>query len=266
MTPSTVSVELPIANIDPSPYQPRRRNAADGIGSLAESIRIEGLINPVIVRRKGNRFELIAGARRLQAFVHLGRDKIPATVKAADDAEAASLALTDNVERENLTIMEEAEGIQRLRDDHCAGSVERVAERLGKSPIYVRERLALLELAPRVQDLLDSGEIGLGHGKMLNAMTGDSVVQERAAQLAATRRWSVSDLEGFLQTSNRAKPKRPNKPKRPKTVSLERITNLVQELYDALDGAWKDLPRGRRETLGPELRTLVAFIEEKLKS
>ncbi|TAN68536.1 MAG: ParB/RepB/Spo0J family partition protein [Magnetospirillum sp.] len=264
MTPATVAMELPVARIDPSPYQPRRRSAEDGIGSLAESIRTQGLLNPIIVRAKAGRFELIAGARRLQAFVHLGRDKIPAMVKNVDDATAASLALTDNVERENLTIMEEAEGIRRLQDEHCNGSVEQVAERLGKPPLYVRERLALLELSPRVQELLDADEIKLGHGKLLGAMTGDAMVQERAAQLAATRRWSVSDLEGYLQSAAKAKPKRAKPTSRPKPISPERIAGLIQELYDALDRAWSELPPGRRETLTAELRTLVQFVQGKL--
>jgi ParB family chromosome partitioning protein len=159
--------ELAVRQIVPNPRQPRRHFEEGAVEELAESIRSEGLLQPVVVRKKTDQeFELIAGERRLRAFRHLGLKEIPARVIDASDASSAVLSLVENLQRENLNPIEEARGYASLLRDFGL-TQEAVAERLGKGRSAVTNALRLLTLDEESQAFLARGLLTVGHAKVL---------------------------------------------------------------------------------------------------
>lgn len=159
---SEISLEEIVAN----PYQPRREINSQHIEELAKSITAEGLIQPIVVRRKKNKYELIAGERRLRAYQHLGREMIPARIIEASDASSATLALIENLQRENLNPVDEALGYASLVRDFDL-TQEAAAERVGKSRAAVANALRLLSLSSEIQGFLSRRLISTGHAKVL---------------------------------------------------------------------------------------------------
>ena len=165
-TTSTGYREIAIKDLKVSPYQPRRDFDPTQIEELAESIRSEGLLQPIVVRSKGKQYELIAGERRLRAFEFLQRKKIPARVIDASDASSATLALIENLQRENLNPIDEALGYASLVRDFDL-TQEAVAERVGKGRASVANALRLLLLGNEIQGFLSRRLISTGHAKVL---------------------------------------------------------------------------------------------------
>lgn len=157
-----ISVKLIIAN----PYQPRREIHAEQVEELAKSIQSEGLLQPIVVREKKGKFELIAGERRLQAFKHLKLAQIPARIIEASDASSATLALIENLQRENLNPVDEALGYASLVRDFDL-TQEAAAERVGKGRATVANALRLLTLGSEIQGYLSRRLISTGHAKVL---------------------------------------------------------------------------------------------------
>lgn len=164
--------ELAVKEIVPNPHQPRRDIDPRMVEELARSIRSEGLLQPVVVRRKGKRFELIAGERRLRAFKHLERKKIPARIIEAGDASSASLALIENLQRENLNPIDEALGYASLIRDFDL-TQEATAERVGKGRATVANAMRLLVLDSEVQGYLSRRLLSTGHAKVLLGLDND---------------------------------------------------------------------------------------------
>lgn len=164
--------ELPVKDIVPNPHQPRRDIDPRLIEELAKSIRSEGLLQPIVVRRKGTRYELIAGERRLHAFKHLGRKKIPARIIEAGDASSASLALIENLQRENLNPIDEALGYASLIRDFDL-TQEAAAERVGKGRATVANAMRLLALNAEVQGYLSRRLLSTGHAKVLLSLENE---------------------------------------------------------------------------------------------
>ncbi len=158
--------EVSVERIDPSPYQPRRDIDPAQLSELAESIRAEGLLQPVVVRRAGERFQLIAGERRWRAFQQLKLRTIPARVLDASDASSATLTLIENLQREGLNPIEEAYGYASLIRDFDL-TQEQVAERVGKGRPTVANSLRLLSLDAELQGYLAKGLLDVGHAKVL---------------------------------------------------------------------------------------------------
>lgn len=152
--------------IEPSPYQARREIAPEQLAELAESIRSEGLLQPVVVRRHGDKFQLIAGERRWRAFQQLKIVKIPARVVEASDASAASIGLIENLQREGLNPIEEALGFASLVRDFDL-TQETAAERVGRSRASVANALRLLSLDSEIQGFLAKDLLSVGHAKAL---------------------------------------------------------------------------------------------------
>ncbi len=158
--------EIGVTLIDPSPYQARRDIVPEQLEELAESIRSEGLLQPIVVRRSGERFQLIAGERRWRAFGRLGIKAIPARIVDASDASAASLSLIENLQREGLNPIEEARGYASLIRDFDL-TQETAAERVGKSRTAVANTLRLLSLDDEIQGFLAKNLLSTGHAKVL---------------------------------------------------------------------------------------------------
>jgi ParB family transcriptional regulator, chromosome partitioning protein len=158
--------EIQVHLVEPSPYQARREIAHDQLAELAESIRSEGLLQPVVVRKHGDRFQLIAGERRWRAFQLLKIRTIPARVVEASDASAASIGLIENLQREGLNPIEEAHGFASLVRDFDL-TQETAAERVGKSRAAVANALRLLALDAEIQGFIAKNLLSVGHAKAL---------------------------------------------------------------------------------------------------
>lgn len=159
-------VELPISSVEPNPYQPRRDFNESPLKELAESIRSEGLLQPIVVRKAGKNYQLIAGERRWRACQQLKLKTIPVRIVEASDASSATLSLIENLQREGLNPIEEALGYASLLRDFDL-TQEQVGERVGKGRATIANALRLLQLGKEIQGFLRKGHLSTGHAKVL---------------------------------------------------------------------------------------------------
>ena len=185
--------QLPIGDIDPNRNQPRKKFDDDALLALAESIRHSGVISPILVARDGARYTIIAGERRWRAARLANLDTIPAIVREWDDVKRQEAALIENIQREDLNAIEEAQGIHTLMTE-CALTQEAVAERLGRSRSAVANLLRLLTLPARIQSAVVDGTLSAGHARVL---AGIADREQQANLFAKTLQfgWSVRQLE-----------------------------------------------------------------------
>lgn len=183
--------QVPLDLVDPNPFQPRHHFTEEALQELAASIREHGVIEPVLVRASGGRYQLVVGERRVRASRLAGRDSVPALVRDWDDRTVIAAALVENLQREDLTPVEEAHGIRQLMD-HEGWTQEQAAERVGKSRPHVANLLRLLQLEQEIQDLLDAGKLTAAHGKVLLSLAGDR--RRALAERAAREGWTVREL------------------------------------------------------------------------
>jgi ParB family transcriptional regulator, chromosome partitioning protein len=189
--------EIAIADVVRGRYQPRREFDQASLDELAASIKAQGLMQPIVVRpRPQGGFELIAGERRWRASQLAGLTRIPAVVKDVSDEQASAMALIENIQREDLNPLEEAFALQRLKDEFNL-TQQQVADAIGKSRVAVTNLLRLLNLAPPVRDMLQSGAIEMGHARALLSLT--SLDQERLAHEVANRHLSVRQTEALVR-------------------------------------------------------------------
>jgi len=190
--------ELPVGSISPNPYQPRREFDETQLQELANSIAASGLLQPVVVRpRPGGLHELIAGERRWRAVQRLGWKNIPAVIKDVDDRAVLTLALIENLQRDDLSPIDAALGYQRLIDEFKLPQQE-VARLVGKDRSTVSNTLRLLRLPADVQAMIERKEITEGHGRAVLALQ-DPATMIRLARDAALAGWSVRDLEARVR-------------------------------------------------------------------
>ncbi|SMP64715.1 chromosome segregation DNA-binding protein [Noviherbaspirillum suwonense] len=221
---------LAIARLQPGKYQPRTRMDEGSLAELADSIRVQGLLQPILVRPLAdhpNRYEIIAGERRYRAAQLAGLAEVPVLVKAVDDHAAAAMALIENIQREDLNPLEEAQGIQRLISDFDF-THEQAASAVGRSRSAVSNLLRLLNLAQPVQTMLMAGDIDMGHARAL--LSVDPATQISLANMIIARRLSVREAEKLvaaaLAEADEPKPAPREKPRD--------IVRLEEELSDAL--------------------------------
>ena len=158
--------EVPITELAPSPYQPRAKVDESRLSELAESIKAHGILQPLILRRSGKGYQVIAGERRLRAAMLAGLTRVPAVIREAKDHEMLELALVENLQREDINPMEAAQAYQRLMDEFGL-TQEEVASRVGKSRPGVANTLRMLNLPAAVQTSIREGKLEEGHGKIL---------------------------------------------------------------------------------------------------
>lgn len=226
-------VSLPLDQIQSNPDQPRRYFDEQALGELAASINEIGLLQPILVRPSSSGgYQLIAGERRLRAARMAGLGVVPVVVRDEDDPDGSSLvsALIENVQREDLSPLEEATGYQALLEEHEM-THEAVATAVGKSRSAISNAIRLLQLPAPVQRMVDRGELSAGHGRALLGID-DTAYQEHLAGRVATEEWSVRRLEEAVQARNpqKAKSKRQKKETRP-----TEIVELESRLRDQLD-------------------------------
>ena len=165
---------IDIAAVRPNPSQPRKNFAEDKIRELSESIREMGIIQPLIVRKAADGYELIAGERRLRAAVMAGLDKVPALVKTYNDREVAQASLIENIQREDLNPIEEAVAYDRLLEEFNL-TQEELAQRLGRSQSSIANKRRLLKLPPEVRQLLGSGQLNERQARTLLRLEGGAL-------------------------------------------------------------------------------------------
>ncbi len=238
--PSVGVQELPVDVITRSRFQPRQDFDPEALQELANSIRAQGVVQPIVVRPfpgQANRYELIAGERRWRATQLAGLHNIPAVVRDVDDKSAMAMALIENIQREALNPIEEAVALHRLIDEFGL-THEQTADAVGRSRVAVTNLLRLLTLEPDVKTLLTKGELEMGHARALLGLQGTA--QILAAQQVAQRRLSVRETETLVKNTDRGKPGKKATP------SVDSDTQRLQtDLSDKL-GAKVELQHGKQ--------------------
>jgi len=196
-------VEIPLDRIDPNPKQPRLEFDPDALSELAESIRVQGVLQPVLVRPAGDRFQLVAGERRFRASQKLGRATIPAIVRPIEDDELLEVALIENLQREDLNSIEEALGYQRLIDE-LHYSHDKMSQRVGKSRSAITNALRLLALPAAVQAMVSRETLTAGHARALLALQSGAEI-EANARYVADMGLSVRKTEALIARKLRRK-------------------------------------------------------------
>lgn len=223
--------EIPTHLIVPNPHQPRREFAEGSLKEMADSIRSEGLLQPVVVRKTGEQYELIAGERRWRACKLLKLKTIPSRVIEASESSSAVLSLIENLQREDLNPIEEALGLASLLRDFDL-TQEAVAERVGRSRAAVANSLRLLQLDREIQAYLSKRHLSVGHAKVLLG-TEDNETRLLLARQVIEKGWSVRELEKQLEAA-----RRPNKgvqsPRSPAAQETTAIQDLQKQISSRL--------------------------------
>jgi len=189
--------ELPVSAIKPNPFQPRRDFDEVALGELAASIEASGLLQPVVVRSAHGGYELIAGERRWRAVQRLGWQKVPAVVKEVDDQALLTLALIENLQRDELSPIDTARGYERLHEQFKLSHSD-VARLVGKNRSTVANSLRLLQLPADVQSRVQDRSLSEGHARALLAVTDPAELSRLAAQVAE-HGWSVRETEALVR-------------------------------------------------------------------
>ena len=189
--------KIPVEQLIPGKYQPRRIFTAESLQELAKSIAANGLVQPIVVRPSHPYYEIVAGERRWRAAQLAGLNEVDCLVKSYSDAQAAEVATVENVNREDLNPVEEATAYQRLYEDFNY-SHDEIAAVVGKSRAKITNQLRLLKLVESVQQLIIEGELSEGHGKILAGL--DPTAQRALANRCVAKKWSVRNLERHIKT------------------------------------------------------------------
>jgi len=194
-------LEIDIDRIEPSPYQPRTRFREEALAELTRSIQASGIIQPLVVRPVGNRFQLIAGERRWRAAQRAGLTKVSAIVRQVPDELAVEMTLVENIQREDLNAIEAARAFERLLEEFRF-TQEGIAERTGKDRTTIANAIRLLKLEPAIQDWIEEGKLSAGHGRALLAVA-DPQLRMRYAQRAARGGLTVRQIERLASRRSR---------------------------------------------------------------
>ncbi len=261
---ATAMVELEVGQVRPNPRQPRRVFDDDAIERLAESVRADGVVQPIVVRDAGDGYEIVAGERRWRAARLAGLRTIPAIVRTADDRELLILALAENVAREDLNPVDQARAYAVLADELDLTQTE-IARRVGKSRPAVANTMRLLELPDDVLDLVTDGTMSEGHGRALLLAAGQDE-RSSLARTAVSRGWSVRECEAAARRAAKAAKR---EPKRMPGVMDDELAHL------AVDAAWQSLglrasvrrgPRGGRVELHFSTAAELGRIVDQLRA
>ena len=225
-SPKTESVrKVPIDAISRSEWQPRKTFEADALEELAESIRERGILQPLLVRPAGEGYQLIAGERRLRAAREAGLTDVPVIVMSATDSDAMQLAMIENLQRENLNVIEEAEGY-RVLTDTFAMTQEDIAARVGRARASVANALRLLSLPEEVRHLTAAGDLSAGHAKLLTGLN-DAGQQVMLARRTVAEGLSVRALENLIRRARQI-------PRRPRISRADIPADHLNQLGDRL--------------------------------
>lgn len=220
-----------IGLIKPNPYQPRKTFDEDKLQDLAKSIQQHGILQPIVIRETIQGFYIVVGERRFRASQIVGLESIPAIVKKLSDEDMMELAIIENLQREDLNAIEEAESYKKLMSD-LEITQQEVARRLGKSRPYIANMLRLLHLPTVIMKMVREGELSGAHGRTLLSLK-DEALMKKVGKEAVRESWSVRQLEQYVNTYlqddvSEAKPKQENN-KKPKFIQQQE--RLLKEQY-----------------------------------
>jgi ParB family transcriptional regulator, chromosome partitioning protein len=204
LAPSEGFLHVDIDLIDPSPYQPRTRFREDALDELAQSIRSSGIVQPLVVRRHSQRYQLIAGERRWRAAQRAELHAVPVVVRDVPEGMAMEMTLVENLQREDLNPIEQAHAFQRLTDEFHL-TQEQVAERTGKDRTTIANSVRLLKLEAPIQELVEEGKVTAGHARALLAVA-DSALRLELAKKIARGGMTVRQVERLAARASRTKP------------------------------------------------------------
>ena len=235
----TMTVSL--YDIDTNPDQPRKTFDADKLNELAASLKRHGVVQPLLVRKNGMRYTIVAGERRFRAARLAGLKTVPVVLTDADDDALMELSLVENIQRENLNPIEEAAAIRLLMKQHDL-TQEEVSERVGKSRPAIANALRLLSLSKPVQTLVKEGKLSAGHGKML-AGVENAKLQQELAEKCVKNDWSVRRLEDELRFA--AMEKKPKKPAAEPSVEFKAALHRMRSELGTKIAVQGDEQRGK---------------------
>ena len=220
---------IPIQQIKPNPYQPRKTFDEAKLNDLSDSIRQHGILQPIVLSESVQGYYIVVGERRYRASQLAGLTEMPAIVKALTETDMMELAIIENLQREDLNAMEEAESYQKLMDDlHI--TQQDVAKRLSKSRPYVANMLRLLNLPKSVADMVRKGEVSGGHGRTLLAVK-DAQAMKRLANRVYKEQWSVRYLESYLADNESKKQTSQKATKQTKPRFIQKQERQLKEHY-----------------------------------
>lgn len=245
-------VEIPLDRIDPNPEQPRTEFDEGALAELAESIRAHGVLQPVLVRPAGARFQLVAGERRFRASQSLGRATIPAIVRPIEDNELLEVALIENLQREDLNAIEEALGYQRLVDE-LKYTHERLSQRVGKNRASITNALRLLALPAAVQSMVSRETLTAGHARALLGLPSGAEI-EASARYVVDMGLSVRKTEALVARKLRRK----TTPRRTRGTAT-----ATQGAVDAVSSSYAEWTNTLRRHLATQVRIVPSGSDER---
>ena len=221
-------IEVNISELRPNPYQPRKVFDKDALVELAKSIKEHGVFQPIIIKKSIKGYEIIAGERRVRASKMAGLDKVPAIIRNLNDEQMMEIALLENLQRENLSAIEEAKAYKSLIDNlHL--TQEQLSEKVGKSRSHVTNILGLLRLPAEVQDMVANKKISMGHARVLSKLESDEKIIAMARDIAENK-IPVREVETKSQESEKKV-----KINRKRIPSRSEFAHLEEVLKDRLD-------------------------------
>jgi ParB family chromosome partitioning protein len=231
-TPADTLRQLPVDALSPGKYQPRKTMDQAKLAELAESIKAQGVIQPIVVRDLGGqRFEIIAGERRWRASQLAGLSEIPVVVREVDDRTVVAMALIENIQREDLNPLEEAQALQRLIDEFDLTHAQ-AADAVGRSRAAVSNLLRLLEMPKEIRSLVETRALEMGHARALLTLAPAAAIA--LARQAAEQGWSVREVEHRVQQLASGKVAAAGKAKAAKPKPQADIATLERELSESL--------------------------------
>jgi ParB family chromosome partitioning protein len=231
-TPSDRLHQLPVDALSPGKYQPRKTMDQAKLAELAESIKVQGVIQPIVVRDLGGRrFEIIAGERRWRASQLAGLSEIPVVIREVDDRTVVAMALIENIQREDLNPLEEAQALQRLIDEFDLTHAQ-AADAVGRSRAAVSNLLRLLEMPKDIRTLVETRALEMGHARALLTLAPPAAIA--LARQAADNGWSVREVEHRVQQLASGKVAPAGKAKAAKAKPQADIATLERELSESL--------------------------------
>jgi ParB family chromosome partitioning protein len=213
IAPPTSPTELPVERIKANPFQPRRQFRDESLGELAQSIRVNGIIQPISVRKVADDYEIIAGERRWRAAQLAGLKVVPVVVQEIADDKLLEIALIENIQREDLNPIELAEAFERMVTE-LSLSHEEIGRRTGKDRVTVTNTIRLLQLQPEVQQIVASGKLSAGHARALIGIK-DPDRQKNIAYSVIAEGWTVRQIEKAVKDIVQGAQDRPDKPPAP---------------------------------------------------
>ncbi len=224
-------VELNIDDLRANPYQPRKVFDESALKELSDSIKEHGVFQPIIVKKSIKGYEIIAGERRVRASKLAGLDKVPAIIRSFTDEQMMEIALLENLQRENLSAIEEANAY-KLMIDQLGITQEELALKVGKSRSHITNILGLLRLPQDIQDMVNDSKLTMGHARVLSKFNDENQMREMADKII-NEKFSVREIESLTDSNEFERTVKIQKRKQPEAKEFKYVEDLLSEKLDA---------------------------------